>query len=346
MFVDTCLSAIDASQVYNESGNPAQFSIDLLRADCAMFESLVNLDIAHALNESGQLIISESELRIMAEGAASGIINKIKELIAKAKHYIEGFIISISNKIKTIFDKDRKLYKRYEADFNKVVNNISTYKSKDNTTEMVFPNYEALDFILNFQESICGNVVELAEKMYKSTNEERAKIVENFKKDCETSVKNVEEKATTIQHKVDQGLLSALTNDIIGRIRENIKQGKDKRIKTIKAWGNSEIGYLDKIEKSNRMTAASIEKDMTLYNSIFSLISTAQQTINKITSYQIHAVKTEYKLERKLFVQVAKFANAKSDDNDAKNESALNFEIWAIGEASDDYIEEAFLSLF
>lgn len=376
MYIDTC--SIAASQSYNESMNPAQFSIDLLRADCAMFESLINLDIAQALNESGQIVLSEADMETMLEGAGSGIIAKIKELIGKIKSAISGFVKKISSKLQEIFDKDKKIYKKYSEAFKNVVNNPSIAKDYK-VDNFEIPNYDNLDKI--FAGDIVTNIfknIELLSTISKlkmiRDESECSKILKDFNKKCDEELEEVDKISQSITEKKSGFvIIDIIKADNLSRIEENIKFGKNKRIKLIEKMAAIQQAELKKIESEtniqqlkgtaydgylDRQAEEQLPNDknplsgsITKYNTMYSIISKAQQIVNKIMSYQLSAVKKEYALERKIFLQIGKLnknneAYKPPEEDETKNESALDLKLWAIGEASDLYIEESFASLF
>ena len=370
MIINTNLSALHATNVQNESANPLQFTIDLIRADCAMFEAVVNCDVAQIMNESGQISISESEMNTILESTGNGIIAKIKELIAKAKEAIKKFIIKIQQKFEDVFSKDKRIYEKYAESFKNVINDTSIAMDKEGEFEI--PNYDTLDTIL------MGKKVGSIEKLnlmstltkVKSIRDESEfeKIVKDFNDTCTKEKEELNELSKKLTVKKSGFLISLVTNEGLQRIEENIKFGKSKRLKAVRAFFESQSKHLDSIKSTINLEklegrgydsyldkkagdSNKLSGSVAKYNAIFSIINATQQVINATMNCELNAMKKEYAVERKLFVQIATmnkkhtaYDKPKSDEKD-KGVKKESFELWALGEMSDMCIEEAFASL-
>lgn len=352
MVIDMNLSTLRSMNAQNESANALQFTIDLIRADYSMLEAVINVDIAQVMNESGRMTIQESEMSALLESTGNGIIAKIKELIAKGKTALLKFYNMIKEKIQSIFDKDKRLIKKHEDEFNEVISK----RIESESGEFEIPDYEKLDMI--FDDKIIrysyGKVIQEISKMKNSKDDSEIKtIIDNYDKDSKDYIESLNKLSDQITKKVQGKLPSIL--DSTARILGDIKSGKSERIKKIKAYTDTQIKSLDKLKSelnfgkvnssaSYRDNNEKRAKEITKYNACFSLINIAQQTVNKSMHVQLHALKKEYSVERKLFLQIVKLAPKKDEEKENNDKSVDEaFELWAIGERSDIAMEAAFM---
>lgn len=350
MYINTTLAVMEAATVQNEAYlTPTQFSIDLLRADHAMFESLINLDLMEAFNESGVATVSESDMELALEAAGSGILAKIKELIRKMKDAVVRFIKGIQTKLAEVFSKDKRLIKKYEKDFDKAIDSPELRGSGKESKE-----YEMIDFsargaimasITDFNLRKCNDV---------QTSSDPAKALESLKRSNEELVKNLKERMDKLTKKQSaNNIIAAANDDYWKRIKDMLVRGRFESLENLKKAGNvmlKEIESMRKTVEKERYSAGDrYDKDKDVvakYNATFGALTQSQITINKLLSIGSSLVRKEYSIARKQFAQVAKMVNDKkkeeeSDDKQgAKQEAA--FQEWALGELSDICMEEAF----
>lgn len=383
MIMNSCLVVNESTSLKEQTSfNPLQFTIDLHRADQAMFEAVINLDLMDAFNESGVISVSESEMEMQLEAASGGIWQKIKSLISKAKTAIMNFVKKIADKFQTIFDKDKRMFKKYGKAFNEIVNNarssaasgpgVSANDIKSGTGEYEIPNYQVIDNIINNGDKQLGKLnyskVVGAINMVRDENE-FSKKVEEFNKVCEQVTKEFDELGDKLTvKKSNTALVTALGEEGISRIRDNIQKGKANRINRIKIVMNTQLKELDNAEKNAKIDQSegghgydtyldkNAKKDQAgsaaKYNAIFSVISASQKVVSRAMNLQLAAIKKEYSLERKYFMQLVR-ANKKNDKvhpdlkkdekEEAKNEAT--YRIWAVGECSDIYMEQTYAEL-
>lgn len=366
MIMNSCLVVNESTSLKEQTSfNPLQFTIDLHRADQAMFEAVINLDLMDAFNESGVISVSESEMEMQLEAAGNGILQKIKNLIAKAKQAIKNFITKIKDKFDDIFNKDKKLYEKYGKDFEWVVANPS--QARDSSSgDFEVPDYDNIDNVIIGAEKALLTLAypRYIQKCEQITNlNDLAKILEEFNQKCESAKKSMQDRANNIVKKVSgtstSGLVSAIKGNGLENIRNNIKMGKRNRIKKVTAIMNNQLKELDVASnniKIKQVDGSPHDKKLDLesrsrtdglntaskYNTEFSIISSAQKFVNTMMGVYTKVLAKEYSMERKIFVQLAKAnpQNKKEEEKESKNESAYN--IWAIGEMSDFIMEQRY----
>ena len=106
---------IPMAEGYDCSYGCALALVESARNDYAMFRAMLDADARElAIKNESTGYVAESQISALHEAAASGILNKIKELLKKLVAKIKAIIHSFVAKINTLFMKDKDLIKKYQ----------------------------------------------------------------------------------------------------------------------------------------------------------------------------------------------------------------------------------------
>lgn len=362
MYINSCSAVLESANLQKSAAeianfSPIQFSIDLINADRSMFESVINLDLMEAFNESGTVTLSESDMELALESAAGNILIKIKELLRKAREAISMGVKKAIAKLQDLFSKDKHLVKKYGEAFNKTVSNFgSLSKGGEGSTEYTIINFKAIDELVNTFAGYDKATDTVTKIIGSRGTDDYGKYVEEHK---ETSSKCIEELKKNMENitekKSGSNLLAAAGSDYVSKIKAAIEKGKTGSINAIKKFGNISIKTIDTMRSGLEKFKAEDDdaaKNVKIYNAAYSVCSTEQITINKMMSMLIGVSRKEYSLARKQYVQIAKMSKGKAErekadtstgeggEDTANNEAA--YENWVLGQLSEMYVEDQF----
>lgn len=342
-----------ANYVNNIGDNPVleslQFSLDMQKADHAMFEALIELDFDEVYQEAGLSVYTEAEVKAGRRFSLKAIKAKVVEYINKFIDMIKRVTAKIIAKLQDIFNKDKKLVKKYGEKFKK---NAATHNFKEETEVPDFKKVEAEMRKLNGGsdkfETYSGFLANIRNL---STPEEVTSRADGY-------VQHIKDTANTIKETKYDSFFTKTTGTLgggtISSIDSYMNTGLQAAIKDIKDNAKRLQGLLEKEkkyyesddffnsrrvvddegnedEKAASLTSA-ISKGSISILSAFSSIVTIQRNFN------INLIKRTYSNVRRLYVACS--VESKKEEN---NDQAVNASYsYALGVLSDTYIEEAF----
>ena len=325
-----------------------QFSLDMQKADHAMFEALIELDFDEVYQEAGLSVYTEAEAKSGRKFSLKAIKDKVVAYINKFINMIKQFAAKIIAKIQDIFNKDKKLVKKYGEDFAK---NAANYVFKAEQEIPIFAKVfgelktladgdvlgkQSISSILTTYKN-AGTIDDV--ESYKQNNEDfikekidkykAQKFDEYFKKIPEKG-KLGNDQISGIKNFMDIGLL-----EFIRAIKAEAKKVEADLNTSKKYYEGGEFAAerssYDKDDKDAIAVSSAIGKASLSTLSLASTLNTTKK------NFDINLMKKAYADIRKIFVAASR-ESKKEENSEAVNAS---YE-YTLGVLSDTYIEEAF----
>ena len=330
--------------------DPIQFSIDICKADNAMFEALIQCDFMEAVCESGE--ISREDYQVALEAAGDGIWQKIKDFFKKALDYLTGFFKKAVDFVAHLFDKDARLFKKYE---HYVQKNASRFDAKG---DFEYIDMDVYNYFLNGGQISQNDIISNMENLSNCSDKDSVEsILKTIKDKVESTEKELDSKFGDLVKKANGGsdLLSKIK---VSEVEQFIISGKGNTVKALKTNFDNSKKELNAL-KSRYDNSKSIEKKenssnelwAAKYNAIFSALSIYQKLTNKEKSAALKAIKEAYRVNRKIYITLGQYGmKQKSKDtasaSAAEEKAATESYYWALGNISDTYVEETYVEAF
>lgn len=325
-----------------------QFSLDMQKADHAMFEALIELDFDEVYQEAGLSVYTEAEAKSGRKFSLKAIKDKVVAYINKFINMVKQFAAKIIAKIQDIFNKDKKLVKKYGEDFAK------------NAANYVFKAEQEIPFFAK----VFGELKTLADgdvlgkqsiSSILTTYKNAGTIddVESYKQNNEDFIKEKIDKYKAQKfgeyfNKIPEK--GKLGNDQISGIKKFMDIGLLEFIRAIKAEAKKVEADLNTSKKyyeggefaAERSSYDKDDKDAIAVSSAIgkaslSTLSLASTLNTTMKNFDINLIKKAYADIRKIFVAASR-ESKKEENSEAVNAS---YE-YTLGVLSDTYIEEAF----
>ncbi len=350
------------NNITNESSiNLMEMNIKCQNVQLSLFESMIELDILSAKNESGMISLDESVLLEAEEQAKKSLWEKFKTLLHRFKEWIGKIITNIGDKFSDLIHKDSALVKRYDAALK--IKDIDWSKSEikvldfekffaDKYDDLYTDRASGKDYFTNFRDSIDSIITSLSTMVNAAKNsdasaEDLIKTNEDtFNQDCKKKykgmttdeyVKSKEEKYAAIKDfskKKDDYMVEA-SKDLAAQYSDAFNsllfassgKGLSKLISNL----NKEKDLVDKSittlikELDKNKPDYSDEKVNKVYNAAYSLymsdISKTQALSNKTLTITISIYKELYAELRKYYTIMGTYALKNTKGEDNKEEA-------------------------
>lgn len=342
-----------ANYVNNIGDNPVleslQFSLDMQKADHAMFEALIELDFDEVYQEAGLSVYTEAEVKAGRKFSLRAIKNKVVEYIDRFIEAVKKFVTKVVAKLSDIFNKDKRLVKKFDERFKK---NGSSCVFED---EVKVPKFNDIAKEMNRlgTGSITGG--DTYETYQRFLNDiDKSETVEDANKKTEQYNNHINEAAKEIRGRnLDDYFTKkkgTLSGSELNQIQMHMDTGLQDSIKAIKANAKKLQDTLEKAKKPYlRTSAEEAEKtgedgNVTVASAkakgAISILSTFSSVVTVQRNFNINLIKATYAAVRKLYVACARAKEEKKSDESGESVNAS----YASGLAtlSDMYIEEAF----
>ena len=326
-----------------------QFSLDMQKADHAMFEALIELDFDEVYQEAGLSVYTEAEAKSGRKFSLKAIKDKVVAYINKFINMVKQFAAKIIAKIQDIFNKDKKLVKKYSEDFAK---NAANYVFKAEQEIPIFAKVFGEVKALASEGALGKQSISSILTTYKNAG--TIDDVESYKQNNEDFIK---EKINTYKsQKFDEYFFKKipekgkLGNDQISGIKKFMDIGLLEFIRAIKAEAKKVEADLNTSKKyyeggefaAERSSYDKDDKDAIAVSSAIgkaslSTLSLASTLNTTKKNFDINLMKKAYADIRKIFVAASR-ESKKEENSEAVNAS---YE-YTLGVLSDTYIEEAF----
>lgn len=321
-----------------------QFSLDMQKADHAMFEALIELDFDEVYQEAGLSVYTEADVKAGRKFSLKAIKEKVIGYINKFIDTVKRFAAKIIAKLQEIFDKDRKLVKKYGENFKKKA-------SARNFKEQEIPDFNKVDVEMKKLES--GNIMkdkDVSDFLAEMTGFADIETVNMKQKD---DIEMIQDAVKEIRNrKLDDyftKLSGKLSGSQISTIQSYMETGLQASIRSIKANAKNLEASLNKSKnyyKSGNFSDSRMDGDdanaATLSSAIgkasIAILSAASSLVSAQKNFNLNLIKKTYADTRKIFVMGSQDNPNTSEDSTSVNAS---YE-YTLGVLSDNYIEEAF----
>ena len=293
-----------------------EFAINSQRAEHAMFETMLELDMVEYYSESGTLVLTEEEKAEGAGNTLKAIGKKIVAAIDKLIQTIVAFLDKIANLVLEKTKADKKLIEKFGKNID-----LAVAKEKKGDSEITVVDLKAADGISAFigaraaeYSSVSGsgskedfdNKKESVQKELKSlTGEDKFKAIFTKKKISDLSDADVKAMIDAVD-----GGYQKLVDSIIG-------ESAKKTLKSLKAARGEAMKKLADIKNEDRAV------DVARFGYCSALNSAVSKAINFGSNVAAHAMA----VSRQGFVALA-FASKKKEEKkeEAKQESAVDYD--------------------
>lgn len=347
-----------ANYVNNIGDNPVleslQFSLDMQKADHAMFEALIELDFDEVYQEAGLSVYTEADIKAGRKFSLKAIKAKVVEYINKFIDMIKRVTAKIVAKLQDIFNKDKKLVKKYGERFKK---NASSHEFKE---EVEIPDFKKVE---NEMRKLNGGNITGGDDKFETysgflSNIRNLSTPDEVTNRANGYVEHIKQTSTAIREtKYDSfftKVKGTLGGGTISSIDSYMNTGLQAAIKDIKDNAKRLQGLLEKEKKyyesddffnSRRVVDDEGNEDQAAANltsaiskGSISILSAFSSVVTVQRNFNINLIKRTYANVRKLYVACS--VESKKEEN---NDQAVNASYsYALGVLSDTYIEEAF----
>lgn len=348
-----------ANYVNNIGDNPVleslQFSLDMQKADHAMFEALIELDFDEVYQEAGLSVYTEADIKAGRKFSLKAIKAKVVEYINKFIDMIKRVTAKIVAKLQDIFNKDKKLVKKYGERFKK---NASSHDFKE---EVEIPDFKKIE---NEMRKLNGGNITGGDDKFEtysgflsnirnlSTPDEvtnRANGYVDHIKQTSTAIRETKYDSffTKVKGILGGGTISSIDSYMNTGLQAAIKDIKDNA-KRLQSLLEKEKKYYesDDFFNSRRVVDDEGNEDQaaaTLTSAIskgsISILSAFSSVVTVQRNFNINLIKRTYANVRKLYVACS--SESKKEEKDDQQAVNASYE-YALGVLSDTYIEEAF----
>jgi len=301
-----------------------EFAINSQRAEHAMFETMLELDVAEYYVESGTLVLTEEEKAEGAGNAIKAIGKKIVAAIDKLIQTIVTFLDKIGNLVLEKTKVDKKLIEKYGKKID-----LAAAKAKKGDKEITVVNLDAAKGIAAF---IGARAAE-----YKAVSETGSK--EDFESKKEAVKKNLDEltgedkfKAVFSKKKVSE-LSDADVKDMV----DAVDGGYQKLVDSIVGSAAKDTIKALKAAKSEALKKLATPKSETreVDSARFSYVSTLNSAVSKAINFGSNVAAHAMAASRNGFISLAMASKVKEEKKEEAKQEAAEFDY-------DEILEYAF----
>lgn len=353
---------------YDGSCGAALALIESARNDFAMFRAMLDVD-ARELQIQRESVgyVTEGEITALAESAASGIWNKIKELFKKLAEKIKAIFHTFISKIDSLNKSDKQMVRKYGKEINRktnignlevkwvkytsnysgtVLDDITTYntdavnqnwKEQADERELFYAPSVVTDMD-SFESDLNNTYADDGEEsIYQIKDAEVGgmgnilRFLDGYDKtlrDLNKRCKNMTDTAAKLVRGVDKEAGTASKEYVKGDDREYA--AKTYRVDKDAASGKYSVGSSER-KDSNDHAVKSGSGDMAYVNKCYDMAVAYQNVVLRTTRWVLDTSKQEYKQYK------AAFMKAIAANNNKLEESAIYLD--AVAEAAAEEVE-------
>ena len=309
-----------------QEASPLAFCIEATQNEQKFFEAVLETDFLELYAEHGIIALEADDAENAQKETKQATGNKVAEFINNAIETIKGFFAGLWNKIKEVFDQDKKIYEK----FNSVV---SVDSVKEYNPSVVFASN--VSGFKEYLDIVAGDMLDVINK----ANDEENPVFDEFK--LAEFTKDAKEANDSEKETFKKAVIDFYGNSDFNNLKKSGDQFEKSQLTKINEIAKKAKGENTKENADNYKKVSDAAKVIMKFNKTYSeavkrCIKTARSEYIKMGNFALKASK-------------AKAPEGENKDQQAAEESAIftGYEDQNLFEAyidlvNESYIDEAF----